>query len=40
MMRGARERFVNRDLSWLHFNARVLQEAQDKRNPLIERVRF
>ncbi len=33
-------RFVERDLSWLAFNDRVLQEAQDPRNPLLERVKF
>ncbi len=40
MLPAARDRFTNRDISWLHFNARVLQEAKDERNPLIERVRF
>ncbi len=33
-------RLLNRDLSWLEFNRRVLQLAQDERTPLLERVRF
>ena len=32
--------YLNRELSWLEFNARVLHEARDARNPLLERVKF
>lgn len=34
------EHFLNRELSWLEFNQRVLDEALDKKNPLLERVKF
>ncbi|WP_282084867.1 polyphosphate kinase 1 [Aquimarina algiphila] len=34
------KKYYNRDLSWLRFNHRVLQEAEDKNNPLYERIKF
>src|SRR6195256_850193 len=37
---SAPENFTNRELSWLEFNRRVLEEAQDPTQPLIERVKF
>ena len=33
-------RYINRELSWLDWNARVLYQAKDPRNPLLERVKF
>ena len=32
--------YLNRELSWLAFNKRVLEEAEDPTNPLLERIKF
>ena len=36
----AKNQYINREISWLSFNERVLQESADKNVPLIERLRF
>jgi polyphosphate kinase len=35
-----RSRYFNRELSWIHFNRRVLEESFDKQNPILERIKF
>ena len=40
MAADPQEKFIHRDLSWLSFNERVLEEAADTSNPFLERLRF
>ncbi len=40
MILTAQQHIIARDISWLAFNERVLQEALDESNPIIERLRF
>ena len=40
IMAKKKYQYINREISWLSFNARVLQESMDPNVPLIERLRF